>query len=89
MGEKFISVRSIKKKLYYIFRTYGTSESMKKYILKAIDKVPDEDVIKPMRCKECKYYDHSEFCKNRMGLASMVKPDDFCSYGKRKETNNG
>lgn len=41
-------------------------------------------------CKNCKHYVHSEvcYCRNKKGLTDIVKPDDFCSYGERKELDN-
>ena len=41
-----------------------------------------------VRCKECKYErDGEEFmwCEHPNGLDSIVKPDDFCSYGERED----
>lgn len=45
---------------------------------------PSIDIV---RCKECKYErDGEEFmwCEHPNGLDSIVKPDDFCSYGERE-----
>lgn len=47
--------------------------------------------VKPVVfCKNCKHYVHSEvcYCRNKKGLTDIVKPDDFCSYGERKEHDN-
>ena len=54
------------------------------------------DVVMVVRCKECKFYRefrtkrHNQLMRlcYRMGKHDMeypVKPDDFCSYGQRKE----
>ena len=44
MAEKFVPVRAAKKKLYYIFRTYGTPECIRRAIYKIFDKLPAADV---------------------------------------------
>ena len=65
-------------------------------ILKAI---PTIDAVPVVRCRECKFY--REFRTKRykqlmrmcyrMGKHDMeypIKPDDFCSYGQRKEDDH-
>ena len=47
------------------------------------------DAVPVVRCKDCKYYEiHKpkvlENCE-RKGYIIPMKPDDFCSYGERKE----
>ena len=55
---------------------------------KAVDLIPSADVVKVVRCKDCKYY-IAEYCtrdiKGRINMFYM-KPDDFCSYGEPKES---
>lgn len=59
-----------------------------------IDQVPAADVVEVVRCKECKHYNlgvclkiysdgnaHTEAWQPR-------KPEDFCSYGARKDRDN-
>ena len=61
--------------------------------------VPLVDAVPVVRCRECKFY--REFRTKRynqlmrlcyrMGKRDMeypVKPDDFCSYGQRKEADH-
>ena len=55
------------------------------------------DAIQIVRCKDCKYYRnhpnglcylHTEPKENERGYsgeAVCVEPDDFCSYGERRE----
>ena len=54
------------------------------------------DAVEVVRCKDCKHYKEFRTKRNkqimrlccRMGKNDMeysVKPDDFCSYGERKE----
>ena len=47
------------------------------------------DAVPVVRCRECKHYEiHKpkvlENCE-RNGYIILMKPDDFCSYGERKE----
>ena len=49
--------------------------------VKALDAVP------VVRCRECNHCDPENYhCDHPMGTAAPLrrKPDDFCSYGKRK-----
>lgn len=55
----------------------------------AITKAPTIDAVPVVRCKDCKYfqdnnsgYPHDE-C--RWGKGETPDPDDFCSYGERKD----
>ena len=55
----------------------------------AIGKTQATDVAPVVRCKDCKHYEiHKpkvlENCE-RKGYIIPMKPDDFCSYGERKE----
>ena len=57
------------------------------YDTKLIDEIPAVDVP-VVRCRECKHCDPENYhCDHPMGTAAPLrrKPDDFCSYGKRKE----
>ena len=54
-----------------------------------IRKRPTEDALEVVRCRDCKYYEiHKpkvlENCE-RNGYIIPMKPDDFCTYGERKE----
>ena len=53
-----------------------------------IDNVPTVDAVPVVRCKDCKHYEiHKpkvlENCE-RNGYIIPMKPEDFCSYGERK-----
>ena len=58
-----------------------------------LDKFPTIDAVPVVRCRECKYCDPENYhCDHPMGTAAPLrrKPDDFCSYGDRKEgADNG
>ena len=56
---------------------------------KQIADAPTVDAAEVVRCKDCKYYEiHKpkvlENCE-RNGYIIPMKPDDFCSYGERKD----
>ena len=58
-------------------------------IQQAVDEQPTIDAVPVVRCKDCKHYEiHKpkvlENCE-RNGYLIPMKPDDFCSYGERKE----
>lgn len=54
----------------------------------AIEEVPTIDAVPVVRCKDCKFrkdvLDNGCFLCNRK-MIGMVRPDDFCSFGERKE----
>ena len=53
------------------------------YATSFIDAAPTVDAVEVVRCRECKHYDGKWMCKIS-GVPSR-KPNDFCSYGERKE----
>lgn len=57
-------------------------------IQQAVDEQPTVDAVEVVRCRECKHCDpENHHCDHHMGTAAPLrrKPDDFCSYGERKE----
>lgn len=59
-------------------------------IVREIENAPAEDVVEVVRCKDCKFCralkDGGSQCERIDGLL-MTKPNDYCSYGKRREEN--
>ena len=56
-----------------------------------IREAPTIDAVPIVRCRECKHCDPENYhCDHHMGTAAPLsrKPDDFCSYGERKEGAN-
>ena len=65
-----------------------------------INEVPTADVVEVVRCKDCKYWDtrdskgiqgtclcgEKDFC---YGSEFYPFADDYCSYGERREENEG
>lgn len=52
-------------------------------IQQAVDEQPPVDAVPVVRCKECKWTGGDFVCYR--GVMVQHKPEDFCSYGKRKE----
>ena len=55
---------------------------------------PTVDAVEVVRCKDCKDWgqdvnsytgEDESFCMNPDGLDNYAHPDDFCSYGERKD----
>ena len=71
-------------------RGFKTREDIEEWLNNA----PTIDAVPVVRCRDCKYYEiHKpkvlENCE-RKGYIIPMKPDDFCSYGERKEgADNG
>ena len=56
--------------------------------LRCIEQAPTIDAVPVVRCRECKWWQEDDdigHCDNPDGLDNYAKPDDFCSYGERKE----
>lgn len=56
-----------------------------------IDNAPTIDAVPVVRCKDCEYYDGDEcqcpYIFMSDGAHMYPDPDDFCSYGERREEN--
>ena len=74
----------------------GIERNCNRNFLNLICHAPTIDAVPVVRCRECKFYRelrtkrHNQLMRlcYRMGKHDMeypVKPDDFCSYGQRKE----
>ena len=57
-----------------------------------LEDTPTADVVEVVRCKDCKWYQNLEIvdkvqtrCFNLAGLSRVCNPNDFCSYGERKD----
>lgn len=57
-----------------------------------LEDTPTSDVVEVVRCKDCKWYQNLEIvdkvqtrCFNLAGLSRVCNPNDFCSYGERKD----
>lgn len=52
-------------------------------IEKAINEAPTIDAVEVIRCKDCKHFDGSYPMCCR--FEEDVKPDDYCSFGEKRE----
>ena len=58
------------------------------YATSFIDAAPTVDAVEVVRCRQCKHCDpENHHCDHHMGTVAPLRrePDDFCSYGQRKE----
>ena len=57
----------------------------------ATTQAPTIDAVEVVRCKDCKHWaefdDYGGRCENPDGLDNYAMPDDFCSYGERKNND--
>lgn len=56
--------------------------------LPLVDDAPTVDAVEVIRCRECKHCDpENHHCDHPMSTSAPLsrKPDDFCSYGERKD----
>ena len=60
-------------------------ETLKQMLIEA----PTVEAVEVVRCKDCRNYDDGGYCwfwKYETGMSpNEVEPDDFCSYGERKD----
>ena len=67
---------------------YEEAVCAKEDCLTEIYAAPTVDAVPVVRCRECNHCDPENYhCDHPMGTAAPLrrKPDDFCSYGERKE----
>ena len=67
---------------------YGSLGGAVSECMKHIDNAPTIDAVPVIRCRECKWWQEDDdigHCDNPDGLDNYAKPEDFCSYGERKE----
>ena len=58
------------------------------YATLILREAPTVDAVEVVRCRECKHCDPENYhCDHPMSTSAPLsrKPDDFCSYGERKE----
>lgn len=67
-------------------RMYATKE-----LIKLVKKIESGQLVEVVRCRECKHYATADFdgdimCGCTLPSAMLdITPDDFCSYGERKD----
>ena len=72
---------------------YEDASWAKENCLAEIEAAQTVDAVPVVRCRECKHCDpENHHCDHPMGTTAPLRrePDDFCSYGERKEgADNG
>lgn len=60
-------------------------------VIRSIKNVPTINAVEVVRCLDCKHIIFSDcYGECGMGYMGVVRPDDFCSRGERKEgSDNG
>lgn len=89
-SEKYISYAAAKWHLYHEFIT--NKEAAKK-AFRALSAIPAADVRPVVRCRDCLHYEmgvclkiYDDGAANKDAWQER-KPDDFCSYGGKREEN--
>ena len=54
-------------------------------VMMLLIQMPPVDAVEVVRCRDCKHYDNG-FCVGYHAHHDIM-PDDFCSYGERKDGN--
>lgn len=57
-------------------------------LIGCIEDTPAADVAEVVRCKDCKYViftEHRDYIRCTKHCAFSFRPNDFCSYGERRE----
>ena len=60
-------------------------------LLGLIEKAPTVDAVPVVYCKDCKHRTEFGNCghPHQQGILPTAYPDDFCSYGERKDGGDG
>jgi hypothetical protein len=91
MSKKYIEVDALIKKLYPLGMGDGNYGINAKAVRVAIDSMATADVVKVVRCKDCKHNvaKDSATVDCICFMADGMEPNDYCSYGERKCEDNG
>ena len=71
---------------------FGRSMADLTSLREVLEDTPAADVVEVVRCKDCAYYGGITFgniCRrwSALNVKNCTKPDDYCSYGKRKDSD--
>lgn len=85
--KRLIDVNPFMKAGWHLVRTGKSNEHLASL---SLADVPTVDTVEVVRCKDCKHYmlwedsEDKRTCSKSIGLM-ISDPDDFCSYGERKD----
>lgn len=68
---------------------HHTTETQHAALREALGRVESVDAVPVVRCKDCKYWRDTDHTCRGHSLVSPMTADDFCSYGSRKDGDNG
>lgn len=93
MAEKYFSLYAIKEDFDWL-KSQGAEDITCREVIERLENgiIKESDVASVVRCKDCKYCDFDKeygdrWCKRNWEVV-LVKGNDFCSYGERKEPEN-
>ena len=88
MNNDLISRSALIERLKFKMQTDDTFNKTKSCGLQSAiaqaDKAPAVDAVEVVRCKDCKFQGDEDDCP-LLSLSAYTEPDDFCSYGERKD----
>lgn len=67
---------------------YGEIVTNPRRFAEMVEDAPTVDAVEVVRCRDCNHCDQeNHHCDHYMGTVAPLsrKPDDFCSYGERKD----
>ena len=67
---------------------HHTTDTQHTALREALGRVETVDAVPVVRCKDCARFDKKRGCNLVEGL-NIAKTDSFCSYGERKDGDNG
>lgn len=71
--------------LFYNQINWGATDLMDAFD-DALQDAQTVDAVEVVRCKNCKHWHHSGYCK-LIGMAVDRGHNDYCSYGERKDND--
>ena len=88
MAKEYIEREAAKRELL----SWAVSINHPEYLIKddalhVVDSIPAADVVKVVRCRDCKYHEDTSVIgfEHCCLIGKTVRHNDFCSYGERKE----
>ena len=89
MKKRIVDLDALLKTLYKYYPEYWED---------VMEEFPTLDAVPVVRCRDCKWwvkegndsFGYAMFCDHdcSLGGQGIKKPDDYCSYGERKEQND-
>ena len=73
-------------------RESGVPLALAEWLANVVRNAPTVDAVEVVRCKDCTFCvfnssNETFKCRSMNGMYRTVGPDDFCSYGERKDND--